>query len=286
MLIQSSRASATIQPVAGGRLASLIVDDMEILVTEGEKITRWGSFPMVPWAGRLGFGRLYFDDAMHTFPITSGAHANHGVALRQEWDVVSEAESTVTIRTSLADPWPFGGSVEQVFTVSDGALRIEMTITAGEVPMPAQFGWHPWYRRELDRGEPLSIEFAADKMYEVDDEQLVTGTLVTPPAGPWDDTFVEVTQQPVLHGEMRSPSRCHRISTTGSCSIKWTTPLPSSHKPALPTTSTELPRFSNRVKPSRVTCSLAGANWVSYAQMSPGVKPRGKGSLGSTTHSE
>lgn len=198
MLIQSSRASATIQPVAGGRLASLIVDDMEILVTEGEKITRWGSFPMVPWAGRLGFGRLYFDDAMHTFPITSGAHANHGVALRQEWDVVSEAESTVTIRTSLADPWPFGGSVEQVFTVSDGALRIEMTITAGEVPMPAQFGWHPWYRRELDRGEPLSIEFAAEKMYEVDDEQLVTGTLVTPPAGPWDDTFVEVTQQPVL----------------------------------------------------------------------------------------
>ena len=113
MQIQSSRATALIQPEAGGRLASLVVDGMEVLVTEGEKITRWGSFPMAPWAGRLGFGRLYFDGALHNFPITSGTHANHGVALRQEWDIVSEAESTATIRTPLADPWPFGGSVEQ-----------------------------------------------------------------------------------------------------------------------------------------------------------------------------
>lgn len=198
MQLSSTRANATIQPEAGGRLASLAIDGMEVLVTEGEKITRWGSFPMVPWAGRLGLGQLDFDDTIHDFPITSGAHANHGTALRQEWDVVSATESAATLRTPLVDPWPFGGSVEQVFSISDNALHMTMTVTAGDQPMPVQFGWHPWYRRELDRGEPLTITFAADEMYEVDDEQLPTGNLVTPPPGPWDDTFANVTQQPVL----------------------------------------------------------------------------------------
>ena len=198
MLLRSERAAATIDPEAGGRLASLVVDGMEVLVTEGEKITRWGSFPMVPWCGRLGFGRLYADGRMHTFPITSGSHANHGTALRAQWEVFSETETTATIRTALDDPWPFGGSVEQTFTLSNDALHMMMTVTAGDVAMPVQLGWHPWYRRQLDRGEALSIEFAADHMYEVDDEQLPSGQLVTPPPGPWDDTFIEVTQQPVL----------------------------------------------------------------------------------------
>ncbi len=198
MQLTSTRANAIIQPEAGGRLASLIIDGVEILVTEAEKITRWGSFPMVPWCGRLGYGRFDLDGTVHEFPLTSGAHANHGTALRAQWNVDTQTESNCTIRTALDDPWPFGGSVEQIFTLTEQSLHMEMTVTAGDQPMPAQLGWHPWYRRQLDRGEPLSITFAANKMYEVDDEQLPTGNLVTPPPGPWDDTFVDVTQQPVL----------------------------------------------------------------------------------------
>lgn len=197
MELTSARATATIQP-DGGRLASLIVDDMELLVTEGEKITRWGSFPMVPWAGRLGFGRLYFDERTYEFPITSGAHANHGTTLRQNWEVTESSDTTATLRVDLADPWPFGGSVEQRFSLTDDHFSVEMTITAGDQAFPAQLGWHPWYRRKLDRGGELSLEFAADSMYAVDSEQLVTGELVPVPEGPWDDTFTSVTQPPIL----------------------------------------------------------------------------------------
>ena len=198
MQLTSTRATLSIDPKNGGRVSSLVVDDMELLVTEGAKPTRWGSFPMAPWAGRLGFARLYFDERTYEVPITSAPHANHGRAMHSPWTVTSQAEGSATIRADFDHHWPFGGYVEQVFEITDDHFRVTMTITAADKAMPAQLGWHPWYRRQLDRGEPLTIEFAADWMYAVDSEQLVTGELVTPPQGPWDDTFTNVSQPPIL----------------------------------------------------------------------------------------
>jgi len=197
MQLSTSRATATILP-DDGRLASLIVDDLELLVTEGAKPTRWGSFPMAPWAGRLAFGHLYFADRTHEFRLTSPPHANHGTVMHQSWTVVESTETTATLRSGLGDAWPFGGSVEQRFSLTDDHFEVAMTIEAEDTAFPAQLGWHPWYRRQLDRGEPLTVEFAADSMYSVTEAQLPTGELVTPPEGPWDDTFTNVTQQPIL----------------------------------------------------------------------------------------
>ena len=73
-----------------------------------------------------------------------------------------------------------------------------MTVIAGEVAMPAQMGWHPWYRRELDRGAPLEVEFEAGQIYQTNEDQVPTGELIPVPEGPWDETFIDVTQTPVL----------------------------------------------------------------------------------------
>jgi len=118
--------------------------------------------------------------------------------MHEAWSVAEQNDSSATMKIAFDESWPLGGTVEQVFEVTADYFKVTMTITAGDQAMPAQLGWHPWYRRELDRGEPLTLEFAADSMYEVDSEQLATGTLTTPPEGPWDDTFVNVTQQPIL----------------------------------------------------------------------------------------
>ena len=106
MELFSERASAAID-LDGGRLASLVVDGMELLVTEAEKGTRWGSFPMVPWAGRLPFGKLHFAGETYGFPITSPPHANHGTVMREMWTEVSPG----LIEARLGAPWPFGGRV-------------------------------------------------------------------------------------------------------------------------------------------------------------------------------
>lgn len=193
MELISERAKATVD-LDGGRLASLVIDGMELLVTEAEKGTRWGSFPMVPWAGRLPFGKLSFEGVTYDFPITSPPHANHGTAMRERWVERGPGH----IEAELADPWPFGGRVSQRFELTDEALTVTMTITADDQAMPAQMGWHPWYRRQLDRGEPVELTFEAGRIYATDEEQIPTGELIGVPDGPWDETFIDVTQTPIL----------------------------------------------------------------------------------------
>ena len=193
MELRSGRAAATID-LAGGRVATLRVDDLELLVTEGDKPTRWGSFPMVPWVGRLAHGLLHHDGNTWEFPITSPPHANHGLALRVEWQPVDSQ----TIAVDLGEPWPFGGRVVQRFELTDDAFTVHMTIEAGEQPMPAQLGWHPWFRRSLTRGSELELSFRAESIFETDDDQIPTGNLIPAPGGPWDDTFLGMASGPRL----------------------------------------------------------------------------------------
>ena len=189
----SARATARIDLLAG-RLGSLVVDGHELLIIDGPKPTRWGSFPMAPWAGRLDHGLLTFDGVEYQFPPTSGVHANHGTVMHQTWTKTGDGEIT----TDLGEHWKFGGKADQKFELTDTSFTVEMTITADKSAMPAQLGWHPWYSRDIGVGEQLSLEFAAEQIYATNEDQVPTGELVPVPEGPWDETFIGVTQTPVL----------------------------------------------------------------------------------------
>lgn len=193
MQLESGRATARIDE-DGGRLASLVIDGLEIMLTEGEKPTRWGSFPMIPWCGRLPNGVLELDGQRYDFPLTSPPHANHGRTHLQRWDALDGH----TLRTDLGDPWPFGGHAIQRFSLTDTSFTVTAEVHAGEVPMPAMAGWHPWFRRQLDRGEPAQLTFAASSIYATDDNAIPTGELVPVPPGPWDACFVGLEADPVI----------------------------------------------------------------------------------------
>lgn len=193
MELRSDIATATIHE-NGGRLASLVIDGLEVMLTEAEKPTRWGSFPMIPWCGRLPNGRLELNGEAHTFPLTSPPHANHGRTHLQEWEQVEPG----VLRTELGDPWPFGGHAIQRFELTDSAFTVTAEVHAGDLPMPAMAGWHPWFRRTLDRGAPAELQFHAESIYAVDDDQVPTGELASVPAGPWDACFVGLAEDPVI----------------------------------------------------------------------------------------
>lgn len=193
MELLSTTATATIDE-QGGRLASLIVDGLELMLTDGPKPTRWGSFPMIPWCGRLPYGRLDFAGETYAFPPTSPPHANHGRTHLQRW----QPEGNHTLRTELSDPWPFGGHAIQRFELSDSAFTVTAEVHAGDLAMPAMAGWHPWFRRDLDRGEPARVEFEAASIYAVDADQIPTGELAAVPPAPWDACFVGLQADPVI----------------------------------------------------------------------------------------
>lgn len=207
----------TVDPAAGGRVASLRADGHELLVTRpSDQVApdpmRWGSFPMVPWAGRVRHGRFTHDGRAHRLPIGLPPHAIHGTGYVQPWTVTESSDRTLAITVDLGADWPFGGSAEQRFTVDGPVLTLAMMVTAAAEPMPAMVGWHPWFRREVRGGGALELDFEAGQMYALDREAIPTGDLIDAPPGPWDNCFTAVTQPIVLRwpglGQLKLSSSC------------------------------------------------------------------------------
>ena len=192
--IGAGPVSIDIAPEAGGRIAQIRHRGIELLVghSESEAMIAWGSYPMAPWAGRIRHGRFDFGGRTVCLPLNLGGHAIHGVAFAMPWRI--DAHSSRQVELSLPLPederWPFGGVVRQHIDVAPDRLRMALSVTAGEQPMPATFGWHPWLRK------PDRIEFAPSAFYPRNAEGIATLPLAPPPPGPWDDCFIN--RAPVL----------------------------------------------------------------------------------------
>ena len=187
-------ASATVDLVAGGRLASLVIAGHEILKTAGDGPITWGSFPMVPFAGRVRDAILRFEGQDLSLPPNMPPHSIHGTVLDRRWVVVGES----TIVTDLGPGWPFAGRAVQRFELGADHLTCRLELHADE-PMPASIGWHPYFRRRLDGVDgSLGLELDAGAMLVRDAAGIATDEAVEPGPGPWDDCFIDIRRPPVV----------------------------------------------------------------------------------------
>lgn len=188
MELSASAVRVSIDTKAGGRIASINLRGHELLVTESKDPMGWGSYPMIPWAGRIRKGRFTFRGGEYQLPINMAPHSIHGTCFTRPWDVNEDG----TLGIELGGSWPFGGSAIQRFDLTSDRLICTIEIHNDIRSMPASVGWHPWFRR------PVSLSFAASKMYVRDDDYIPSGELITPPSGPWDDCFTGVLAPPKL----------------------------------------------------------------------------------------
>ncbi len=196
--LAAGAAVAALDPEAGGRLAQLTVDGLDLLVERQESPTQWGCFPMAPWAGRIRNGRFTWEGTDYQLPRNKAPHAIHGVTHDRPWTVVGATDTTASLRIDLDDRWPLGGSVTQAFELEPDRLHLRMEVHAGDHPMPASCGWHPWFRRRLSRGAPLELDFRAGMMWHKDDEGIPSGAVTSPGPPPWDDCFTDMVDPPEL----------------------------------------------------------------------------------------
>ncbi len=91
IVIGNERLTVEIAPDDGGRVVQITADGVDLLIGRGEgpdpgSVFAWGSYPMVPWAGRIRRGRFSFDGTEHSLPINFGDHAIHGVGYARPMD--------------------------------------------------------------------------------------------------------------------------------------------------------------------------------------------------------
>jgi aldose 1-epimerase len=196
--LRTDNVVASVAPREGGRLASLVVDGHELLVTSSDSPYGWGAFPMVPYAGRIRHGDLRFRGRTYHLPITMPPHAIHGTLTGAAWQAAgTPARDDLVLTARLTQPWPFRGRVLQRFRLESSALHICMELDAEE-PMPGWMGWHPWFRRRVDGAGPLELSVDPEWMLVRDREGIPTGERVRPTARPWDDVFTDLPHAPRL----------------------------------------------------------------------------------------
>ncbi len=201
LVLEATDTRAIVAPGLGGRLASLVVRGSELLVTEAPDPIMWGSFPMVPFAGRIRNGRFAFAGRDYQLQRNAGPHAIHGTVFERAWSVNGPSELT----TDLGPEWPFHGRVIQRFALSEYSLRVSLTLEANE-SMPAALGWHPSFRRVLHgsaeapaaSSQPVELKLDAAQMFLRDPSGIPTGEVVPPNPRPWDDCFTGLRSAPAL----------------------------------------------------------------------------------------
>ena len=190
---QAGVAKAAFEVDHGGRLSSLCVDELELLVTRGADSIAYGCYPMAPWAGRIRDGRFWWAGREHQLSVNLPPHAIHGTVFERAW-----RSEGVQLDVDLGASWPWLGHVRSVLQLLPQELSWSLEVHTARDPMPVVVGWHPWFRRQLSRGDPLEVTFSADGMLRRDASGIATADVIPPSDGPWDDCFVGVNQPVTL----------------------------------------------------------------------------------------
>jgi len=205
VVLRAGPAEAVLDPAAGGRIAAIRVDGLDLLITHGDGPMAWGAYPMVPWAGRLRDGLLRWDGAVHALPTRLlPPHAIHGTLIEAAWETdLPAGDAAAVLEAPLGGSWPFGGRAVHRVALAVESLTATLEVHADKRPFPAIAGWHPWFPRTLRgpagaAGGQVEIDLHAGGMLLRGDDYLPTGEVVPVPPGPWDDCFVGVSSPPVV----------------------------------------------------------------------------------------
>lgn len=190
-----SGASCSIVPTWGCNLISWKVSGQELMYAPEDypeaafKITGGGNPLLFPAVGRTwdhssgepvqGVYKIYGSDKTYTMP-------SHGIIYQSRFDKMDEkvtGESAVvayelTIPDKVREEnYPFDMGFVQRFTLVENRVELETIITnKGDVPAPAAFGLHPYFRVSNPRREGIEVHVPVRKQLMLtSDTVLLTG---------------------------------------------------------------------------------------------------------------
>jgi aldose 1-epimerase len=155
--LRNGAVELIVAPECGARIVSLRFAGRDIVRPAGPRaldkglVYGFGGFPLMPYSGPIFSGGFAWSGGFHrlTRNVREEPTATHGEGWIRPWTIVSRSDASLELRLEYGpepDAFPFAWRGGIVFTaLADGAL-IDMALTcADHRPMPAGFGFHPYF---------------------------------------------------------------------------------------------------------------------------------------------
>lgn len=126
------------------------------------------SFHMLPYSNRIRDGRFEFQGKQIQLANAQN-HAIHGALSMLPWQIDTREGSSLTCRIRSVDhpsvnwPWPVEAMIRH--DVQGDCLSSTLILTnRGASDMPAGFGWHPYFVRQVNGASP-NLTLPVDKVF-------------------------------------------------------------------------------------------------------------------------
>jgi aldose 1-epimerase len=183
--LRAGRLAVDLVPAIGGSIAAFQFDDIDVMRRLSDTDRRNGnvlgvaSFPMIPFANRIGDNAFEFNDRRYTFDANNPPEIYHvhGTAWHRAWTAkkLDAAEALLTLE--VTDPAAYSYRASQHFALNEGALVLGTSVTnTGALPMPFGFGHHPWFNRDDD----TLIQFRSRSFHLNEPEYMVGERIMLP----------------------------------------------------------------------------------------------------------
>ncbi len=181
--IESEQLQIDIAPEAGASLVAIAtkVDNDWLTVTrptpqeaiEQNNPSLMASFTMAPWCNRIQDARFLFQGkVIELKPATPEGYAMHGDVRKRPWTVIEQQPEHVMLRLhtrNFADfnfPFPLVSKIHYLVSGNEFVTEFSL-INQGFDPMPAGFGFHPYFKRSLngDPGDEARLQVKVGALY-------------------------------------------------------------------------------------------------------------------------
>ena len=168
--LSSGDLAAQILPDAGASIISLSLNRGAQLVplmrptpaeaVQSHNVGQMASFTLVPWSNRIVNAAFDFLGTHSQLrPNTPQGFAIHGDARERSWHVTLQASDALTCVLDSREfsdfNFPFPFVAELNYRVTATAFETSMSLfNVGSSPLPAGFGFHPYFNRGITTGIP------------------------------------------------------------------------------------------------------------------------------------
>jgi aldose 1-epimerase len=176
--LRAGRLAVDLVPAIGGSIAAFQFDGIDLMRRlsgadrSNGNVLGVASFPMIPFANRVGGNAFEFDGRRYTFDANNPPEIYHvhGTAWQRAWDAEQLESAQALLTLEVTDRATYSYRASQHFSLDEDALVLRTSVTnGGDRPMPYGFGHHPWFSRDED----TRIQFKSRTFYLSEPENMV-----------------------------------------------------------------------------------------------------------------